>query len=92
LDFILHIPYAVDACALPNILPSLSFTGMMYYCTSEKKPTLTSTFRLIWISLPHIVVKRVPNSTARFRCVFGSTDGPHKVRRKLRIPPLILII
>jgi hypothetical protein len=43
-----------------------------------------SNFRLIWILLPGIVVKRVRNSTARFRCVFGSTDGPLNVRRILR--------
>jgi hypothetical protein len=29
----------------------------------------------MWISLLHIGVKRVRNNTARFRCVFGSTDG-----------------
>jgi hypothetical protein len=45
----------------------------------------------VWISLLHIVVKRVRNSTARFRCVFGSTDGPLNVRCMLRIPSLVLI-
>jgi hypothetical protein len=35
-----------------------------------------SNFRRIWILLLHIVVKRVRNSTARFRCVFGSTGNP----------------
>jgi hypothetical protein len=33
----------------------------------------------------NIVVKCVRNITARFRCVFGSTDGPLNVRRILRI-------
>jgi len=80
LDFILHIPYVLDACALPSILPSLSLTDMMY-CTPEKKPTLVSVqvvasiFTLICISLPHNVVNRVRNRTARLRCVFGSTGG-----------------
>jgi len=41
LDFILHIPYVVNSCALISILPSLSLTDMIY-CTPEKKPTLTS--------------------------------------------------
>jgi hypothetical protein len=54
-------------------MPSLSSTDMMY-CTPEKKPTPASAFRMIWISLLHIVVKRVRNRTARFRCVFGSRD------------------
>jgi hypothetical protein len=29
----------------------------------------------LWISLLHSVVKRVRNRTARFHCVFSSTDG-----------------
>jgi hypothetical protein len=33
-----------------------------------------SIFRLIWLSLLHNVVKRVRNKTARFRCVFVSTE------------------
>jgi hypothetical protein len=37
---------------------------------------LASTFRLIWIALLHIVVKRVRNSTARFRCAFCNRDVP----------------
>jgi hypothetical protein len=80
--FVVFIPYVVDACALPSILPSLSVTNMMF-CTPEMKLTSASAsnIRLIWISLPHVVVKRVRNSTARFHCVFGRTDGPLNVRR-----------
>jgi hypothetical protein len=44
-----------------------------------------SSFRLISISLLHIVVKRVPNNTARFHFVFGSTYGPLSVECILRI-------
>jgi hypothetical protein len=33
----------------------------------------------------HIVVKRVPNRTERFHCVFGSKDGLLNVRRVLRM-------
>jgi hypothetical protein len=89
LDFILHIPYVVGACALPSILLSLS--DIWYIVNRRRKRrrrrfrASASTFRLIWISLLHIVVKRVRNSTLRFRCVFGSTEGPLNVRRILRI-------
>jgi hypothetical protein len=41
-----------------------------------------SVLRLIWISHLHNVVKRVRNRSARFRCVFGSTDG-YEVRKNL---------
>jgi hypothetical protein len=41
LDFIVHIPYGVEACALPSILPSPSLTDMTY-CTLKKKPTPAS--------------------------------------------------
>jgi len=81
LDFILHIPYVVDACALSSILPSLFLTDMIY-CTPDKETTSASVqglyvdFRLIWVLLLHIVLKHVQNSTARFRCAFCSTDGP----------------
>jgi hypothetical protein len=34
-----------------------------------------SIFILTWIPLLQTVVKRVRNRTARFRCVFGATDG-----------------
>jgi hypothetical protein len=30
-DFILHIVYVIDACALASILPSLSLIDMIYY-------------------------------------------------------------
>jgi hypothetical protein len=71
LEFVIHFPYVVDACALPRILPSQSMTDMMY-CTPEKKPTPTSvsTFRVVSISFFHIVVKRVRNST-RHSVVFS---------------------
>jgi len=74
--FILHTAHAVDTCALPSIMLSLSLTDMMY-CTPEKKPTLASApnFRLVWISLLHTVVKCVRNRTVQFHCVFGSTGG-----------------
>jgi hypothetical protein len=61
-------------------MPSLSLI-VMIYCTADRKPLSASVrapasiFRLMWISLVHNVVKRVHNRTARFRCVFGSTDG-----------------
>jgi hypothetical protein len=69
LDFILHVPHVLDACALASILPLLSLTHMMY-CTPEKKPTpaSASTCGLKWISFLPIVVKRFRNSTARVRC------------------------
>jgi len=38
-----------------------------------------------------VVVNRFLNRTARFCCVFGSTDGPPNVRSILRITSLILI-
>jgi len=41
LEFIHHIIYVVDACALPSIMPSLSLTDMMYR-TPEKKTTPAS--------------------------------------------------
>jgi hypothetical protein len=82
LGFILHIPYVVDACALPSILSSLYLTDTMY-CTREVKPTpaSASTFRLICSSLLRIVLKHDGNRTARFRCAFCSTDVPLNVRR-----------
>jgi len=48
----------------------------MTYCRAETKATPASINRSIRISLLHNVVKRVRNSTARFRCAFCSTDGP----------------
>jgi hypothetical protein len=35
-----------------------------------------STFRLVWILILYIVVKRVRNRTARLWCAFCSKDGP----------------
>jgi hypothetical protein len=40
-DFILHTSYAVDACALTRILPSLSWTDMTH-CTADTKATPAS--------------------------------------------------
>jgi hypothetical protein len=40
-DFILHIAYAVDACALTSILLSLSWIDMTH-CTADTKATPTS--------------------------------------------------
>jgi hypothetical protein len=45
------------------------------YDGEKKTPAAASIFQSIWISLLHNFVKRVRNRTARFRCVFGSTDG-----------------
>jgi hypothetical protein len=79
-DSFLHILFVIDACALASTLPSLSLIDTIY-CSSETKARPASVqgvgvdFRLKWISLFHNVVKRLPNRTARFRCVFGSTDG-----------------
>jgi hypothetical protein len=77
-DFILHIAYTVDACALTSILTSLSLIDMIY-CTADTKATPASIFTFIRIKLLHDVVKCVRKRTARFRCVFGSTDG-YRVR------------
>jgi hypothetical protein len=72
--FILHTALTVDACALTSILPSLSLIDMTYF-TEVTKATPASNYRLIWISLLQNVMKSVHYGTARFRCVFGSTDG-----------------
>jgi hypothetical protein len=75
--FTLHTPF--DACAVTSMLPLLSLIDITY-CTPDTKATPASVkasasiFRLMWISLFHNVVKRVRKRTARFRCVFGSTD------------------
>jgi hypothetical protein len=53
--FILHIAYAVDACALASIPPSLSLIDMIH-CTADTKATPASVFRLLWISFVHNVV------------------------------------
>jgi hypothetical protein len=73
-DFILHTAYSVDACALTSILPSLYLIDMTYF-TEVTKATPASNYRFIWISLLKNVMKSVHYGTARFRCVFGSTDG-----------------
>jgi hypothetical protein len=36
-DFILHIAYIVDACAVTSVLPSLSLIDMTH-CTAHTKP------------------------------------------------------
>jgi hypothetical protein len=79
-DFILHIAYTVDACALISILLSLSLIDMIYY-TADTKATPASVqgigvdfeFDTDFASTQRL--KRVRNRTARIRCVFGSTDG-----------------
>jgi hypothetical protein len=69
LDFILHIAYTVDACALTRILLSLPLIDMIH-CTPDTKATQgqfrasASIFRLIWISLLRDVAKGVLNRTA----------------------------
>jgi hypothetical protein len=40
-DFILHIAYTVDACALTSILPSVSLIDMIYF-TADTKATPAS--------------------------------------------------
>jgi hypothetical protein len=47
---------------------------------------------MIRISLLHIVVKRVRNSTPRFRFVLGKTDNRLTVGRVLHIASLVLIV
>jgi hypothetical protein len=78
-DFILHIAYTVDACALTRILLSLSLIDTIYY-TTETKATPASVQRVgvdfefdMDFASPQRF-KRFGNRTARFRCVFGSTD------------------
>jgi len=78
-DFILHIAYIVDACALTDILPSISFIGMVCFRTYTKATPCrfrasASNFLLIWFSLLCNVVKSIRNRTARSRYVFGSRD------------------
>jgi hypothetical protein len=53
-DFIIHIAYTVDACALTSILLSLSLIDMIYY-RPETKATPASILSLIWILLLHNV-------------------------------------
>jgi hypothetical protein len=88
LDFILHIAYVIDACVLPKILPSLSVIDDVLYTGEETDAGIGLGRRRrlldIWISLLHIV-KRVRNSTARFLCVFDSTEDSLNVQCILRI-------
>jgi hypothetical protein len=79
-DFILHIAYTVDACALARILLSLSLIYTIYY-TADTKATPAS-FQGVGVDFEFDMdfastqrLKRVRNRTARFRCFFGSTDG-----------------
>jgi hypothetical protein len=74
IDFILHTAYTVDACALTSILPSLSLIDRTYFMEVTKAMP-ASNYRFIWISLLQNVMKSVQYGTARFRCVFGGTDG-----------------
>jgi hypothetical protein len=79
-DFILQTAYTVGTYALTSTLPSLSLIDMIY-STAVTEATPASVqgvgvdFMFIWISLLHDVLKRIRNSTARCRCVFGSIDG-----------------
>jgi hypothetical protein len=78
--FILHTAYTVDACATTSIQPSLSLIDTIY-CMAETIAT-PALLQIVGVYFeidmdsdsPH-VVKRVRNRTARFRCVFGSTDA-----------------
>jgi hypothetical protein len=72
-DFILHTAYTVDACAVIRILPTLSLIDMIN-CTADTKGTPASVHIFIDIASAQRL-KRVGNRIARFRCVFGSTDG-----------------
>jgi hypothetical protein len=75
LDFILHYVVVLHACAVAMIRPSHTLIDMTYF-RAETKVTPASINRSIWILLLRIVVKRVRNSSARFRCAFCSTAGP----------------
>jgi hypothetical protein len=75
----------VDECALPSILPSPSLMDMTYF-SGDTKATPASvqgvgvefSFDMVLASPRRF--KRVSKRTARFRCVFGSTDS-YGVRR-----------
>jgi hypothetical protein len=81
LYFILHYVVVSHSCSVAMIRPSHTLIDMTY-CRAKTKATpasvqgVASINRSIRISLLHNVVKRVRNSTARFRCDFWSTDGP----------------
>jgi hypothetical protein len=72
-DFTLHTAYTLDACPLTSILPSLSFIDIFY--GGHKSNAGVGSERRRRLLDFHIVVKRVRNSTAVFRCAFCSTDG-----------------
>jgi hypothetical protein len=71
-DFILHTAYIADACAVIRILPTLSLIDMIY-CTADKKATPAS-FQIFMDFTSAQRLKSFGNRTARFRCVFGSTN------------------
>jgi hypothetical protein len=72
-DFILHTAYTVDACAVIRIQPTLSLIDMIY-CTADTKATPAS-IRIFMDFASAQRLKCVGNRSARFRCVFGSTNG-----------------
>jgi len=94
--FILHNTYTLNASALPSILPSLSLIDMVY-CTPHTRATPASVQGVgvdFWINMDSASPQRlkcVRKRTARFRSVFGSTDGILNVRLILGIPSLVLI-
>jgi hypothetical protein len=77
--FILPTTYTVGACALTSILPSLSLINMIH-CTPYTKATPASVQVVgvdFYIDMDFSCPQRsecVCNRTARFHCVFGSTD------------------
>jgi hypothetical protein len=64
---------SVDACAFIRILPTLSLIDIIY-CTADTKATPAS-LQIFMDFASAQRLKRVGNRTARFRCVFGSTNG-----------------
>jgi hypothetical protein len=78
-DFILHTAYTVDAGALTSIMPSLSLMDMIYIATDTKSTTASVhgvgvDFQIYKDFASPQSFERFRNRTARFRCVFGSTD------------------
>jgi hypothetical protein len=78
-DFIVHTTYTLDACALTSILPSLSLIEYIVRrtekCRRRRFRASALIFSLIQNLLLHNVLKRVRNRSARFRSVFGGTEG-----------------
>jgi len=71
---ILRTAYTADACALTNVLPSLSFIDMIYFSMDTKRQCVVVDFYVdLDFSSPQRL-KRFRDGTARLRCVFGSTD------------------